>query len=115
MNAKAVTKIINMGGVDCPAELEAEFDKWYADIHIPMLLESGEIKKVTRLKRIGANENHPKYLVIYEFDDRQAFERYERSAAKAKAVAEMKQSWPKRGSVQRKWRVQYEVVATVET
>jgi hypothetical protein len=106
--------LVNMGGVDCPPEMEAEFNRWYDEVHIPMLLESGEIKKVTRLQRVGNEANYPKFLVIYEFEDRQAFERYEKSQAKTRAMAEMKLSWPRGGPVQRRWRVQYDVIGTSE-
>lgn len=108
------TKVINVGGVDCPPELEAKFNKWYEDVHIPMLLKSGEIKKVTRFKRISDDENYPNFLIIYEYTDREAFERYNKSPALAAAMAEMKVTWPRGGSVQRKWRVQYEVIGSSE-
>ena len=114
MKKKPVTKVINVGGVDCPPEIEEKFDQWYEEIHIPMLLKTGEFKRVTRFKRIGEDPNYPKFLMIYEFEDRQAFERYEKHPAMAEAILEMKHSWPKGGPVQRKWRVQYEVVGMTE-
>ncbi len=114
MKTKIGTKVINVGGVDCPTELEEKFNEWYDKVHIPILLKTGEFKKVTRFKRIGEDKNYPKFLMIYEFEDKQAFARYERHPAMAEALVEMKQSWPKGGPVQRKWRVQYEAIGTTE-
>jgi len=75
-----------------------------------MLLESGEIEKVTRYRRIGEDEKYPKYLVIYQFENQQAFERYEASSELAAAVEYARNSWPA-GSYEPSWRVQYEFVS----
>ena len=105
------TRVIIMGGVDCPPELEAKFNKWYDEVHIPILLRTGEIERVTRYKRVGDDENYPNHLIVYELKDQQAYERYENSPEKAEAVAEMKQTWSS-GGARRRWRVLYEVIAT---
>lgn len=113
MKARPETKMIIMGGVDCTPESEAKFNKWYDEIHIPILLRSGEVERVVRFKRVGDDKNYPKYLIIYELEDQQAYERYEKSLEKAEAVEEMRQTW-KTGGARRRWRVQYEVIATAE-
>jgi hypothetical protein len=66
--------VINVRGFDCPPDSEEQFNKWYSEIHIPMLLESGEINAVTSFKRIGNDEKYPKYLVIYQFANLPSFE-----------------------------------------
>ena len=111
METKPEKKVILIGGIECPPELEEKFNKWYEEIHIPILLRSGEIEKVTRSKRINDDNKYPNYLMIYEFASIQAFERYEKSQQKAEATAEMKQSWSE-GGCERRWRAQYEVIGT---
>ncbi len=106
-------KVINVRGNDCLPEAEEKFNKWLEETHIPMLLETGELQKATRYRRIGDDANFPKYLAIYEFEDRAAFKRYEASQALAAAVADAKSTWAKGGNLP-KWRVQYEVISTFE-
>ena len=113
MEAKPTKKVILIGGVDCTPESEVKFNRWYDEIHIPILLRTGEIERVTRFRRVGDDENYPNHLIVYEFEDQKAFERYEESPEKAEAVEEMKQTW-RQEEAKRRWRVQYEVIATAE-
>lgn len=57
------------------ADKEAEYNRWYNDIHIPEMTESGHCKRVTRYK-VSADTQMPgaaaspySYLAVYEFDD----------------------------------------------
>jgi len=113
MKSEREAKMIIMGGVDCIPEQEPKFNKWYDETHIPILMRSGEIEKVVRFKRIGDDENYPKYLIVYELENGEAFERYEKSAAKAEAMAEMKETWAT-GGTKRRWRALYQVITTIE-
>jgi hypothetical protein len=54
-------------------ELDAEYNAWYADTHLPQLLEScPSITAATRLKLVPGQENTlpgaPNYLAIYDID-----------------------------------------------
>ena len=108
---KCKQQVINIRGLDCPPELEEKFNSWYNEVHIPMLFESGEIKKVTSFRRISGEDDYPKYIAVYEFEDQQAFERYNSSNALAEARKEARQTWGNRPPLS-KWRVQYEAVKT---
>ena len=103
--------VINLRGTNCLPEVEETFNTWYDDTHIPMLLKSGEISEVTRYGRIGDDEKFPKYLVIYQFENLAAFERFEASPEGAAAIKEVKSTWPA-GGYESKWRVQYEATRT---
>ena len=53
---------------------EADYNRWYNDIHIPELTENGLCRRVTRHKVSdtqlpGAGAAPLRYLAIYEFDD----------------------------------------------
>ena len=41
------SRIVNIVGTDCPQN-EAKLDKWYNEVHVPMLFKYKGMKKVTR-------------------------------------------------------------------
>ena len=70
------------------------------------------MKRATRYKVINAEEGkYPKYLAIYEFEDRQAFETYTKSPERAAATQDRMDYGDKRG-VEVKWLVYYEAIKT---
>jgi heme-degrading monooxygenase HmoA len=101
--------IINVVATQCQPEVEEKFNKWYDEIHIPMLFKFKGMKKVTRYKIVKAIEEYPSYLAIYEFESRKAYEEYAKSPELAAARAEMGETW-KEGEFEIKWRVQYEAM-----
>ena len=62
-------RIINIVATDCPPADEAKFNKWYDDVHIPMLMKYKGIKKVTRYK-VAGDTKMAKYLAVYEYDSK---------------------------------------------
>ena len=103
--------MINIRGIDCPPKLEEKFNKWYNEVHIPMLLKSGETRRATRYKRIGDDEKYPNYIAVYEFENQQAFARFDTSPELDAAVEDAKKTFPDK-KYETKWRVQYEVIKT---
>jgi len=105
--------VINIVGTRCRPEDEGKFNKWYAEVHIPMLLRFKGLKAVTRYKIINEAEEYPKYLAIYKFESQQAYEAYETSPELVAAREERDETWKERG-FEVKWRVQYEPMKTWE-
>jgi len=105
--------IINIVATECQPEAEEKFNKWYNEIHIPLLLKSQGLKKVTRYKVAKKSDDVPTYIAIYEFESRQAFEDYGKSAELAAARAEMNETW-KGGGFEIKWRGPYEAMQAWE-
>ena len=103
-------RLINLRGIDCLPEVEEAYIKWLDETHIPMLLETGEIKEANLYKRTGDSDSFPKYLAIYGFENQQAFERYQASPELAAAVEDVRKRWGKNGNQLKGWRVQYEAV-----
>ena len=103
--------VISMLAIQCPPETEEKFNRWYNEVHIPMLLKNKEIRRVTRYKRLSADEEYPNYLTIYEFDSKEAFDAYNASPELAAAHKERQETW-REGGYERKWRVQYEAIKT---
>ena len=67
---------INLRGLNCSVHIEKEFIDWYDNIHVPMILESGLIKKMRRFKKVSKEKNAPSLLMIYEFENQEIFARY---------------------------------------
>jgi Domain of unknown function (DUF4286) len=87
-------------GIECKAEDEPRFNTWYDEIHVPMLLQGKCVKKVTRFKL--ADETYdvgtttqpcPKYLTIYEFENREKFDSWMNSPARVEAGDDKKKMW----------------------
>ncbi len=81
-------------GTRCAPELDAEFNKWYDEVHIPMVMKGGHISAMTRYKLSGEVESDQSpYLAAYEFKDVATFKTWLASDALAAARAEMKETW----------------------
>ncbi len=105
------TPILNIIATDCPADKEAAFNKWYNEVHIPLLMKYKGITRVARYKLMGDAPDQARYLACYEFEDAVALEGLQPSPEFAAAMAEMQQSWPE-GGVEIKWMANYEHLKT---
>lgn len=97
-------------GAECKPEHEAKFNKWYEEVHIPMMFKFNKMTKVTRC-RLTQGEGYPKYLVIYEFTSEAELEAFRKSPERAAGIAEMQEAW-KQDKFEIKWRPVYEVGKT---
>jgi len=102
---------INIVGTRCHPDDEAKFNKWYDEVHIPLLLKFKGLKKVTRFKAAYEPKEYPKYLTIYEFNTKADYEGYQKSPELAAARAEMAETWKAR-PFEMTWRVQFESLKT---
>ncbi len=101
--------VINVVATQCQPEVEEKFNKWYDEVHIPLLFKFKGMKKVTRYKIVKETEEYPSYLTLYEFESRKGYEEYAASPELAAGRAEMNETW-KDGGFEIKWRVQYEAL-----
>jgi len=124
MEAKSILHVV---GVECSPEMDAEFNIWYDETHIPYLLKLKILTRVSRYKMVGAartgayeaggvmdtGKEYPRYLTIYEFGSLEDFKRYDTSpeltAGREDVIREMKEVDGKMV-----WRVQYELMKTWE-
>ena len=105
--------ILNIVATECPAENEARFNKWYNEVHVPMLLKYKGLKKVGRYRLMGESEGQAKYLAIYGFETKEALDGLPKSPEFAAAMEEMQGSW-KDGETAIKWIANYEPIQTWE-
>lgn len=109
-------------GTQCkPGVDEDKFNKWYDEVHVPMLLEGNHVKKVTRNK-IAEKEYHvantthecPKYLTIYEFENLAAFEAWMSSPDREVAGEDKLTTWGEGGGYEVFWATRYDTMQTWE-
>ena len=86
-------RILNIIQTECKPENDAKFNKWYNEVHIPMLMKFKGVKKVTRYRLIDEKANRPQYLAVYEFDNMKDFAEFPKSKAFQDAIAEMEGTW----------------------
>ena len=103
--------VINIIGTRCRPEDEEKFNKWYDEIHIPLVFRFKGLKAATRYKITHETEEYPKYVTIYEFESQEAFEAYDNGPEGAASNEDTRETWKERG-LERKWRVQYERIKT---
>jgi uncharacterized protein (TIGR02118 family) len=88
----AKPRILNIIIMECDMRDEAEFNKWYNDTHIPMLLEIDGVQKVTRYHiKTDAGEK-PRYAAVYEYDSREALDAFELNPKLKAGIEDMNQA-----------------------
>jgi quinol monooxygenase YgiN len=110
---KTMSRFINVVATECHAEDEKKFNEWYNGVHVPMLFKNAGMLKVTRYKLAGGSEGQARYLAVYEFKDKAAFEAFEKGPEMKAAREEMQQTWKAR-MFNIKWRAQYEPMQSWE-
>ena len=90
-------------------EAEEEFNRWYTDVHVPMLFSYEGVKQASRYQLIGNEETSSKFLAIYEFDTKEAMEAFLKSPEFAVAVEDFENNKEKIG-FSLEWAASYELI-----
>ncbi len=69
---------------------EKEFNRWYEDVHIPDILDTGAFHTAYRYESTDPEATKGKYLAIYETDNRDP-------AAARDSMGAVREDWVKRG------------------
>jgi uncharacterized protein (TIGR02118 family) len=88
--------ILYIVATETTPDKEEKFNKWYDEIHVPMLLGYKGIKKATRYKianDMGENKGQATYLACYEFENEEAFNGYLKSPALEAALKDTDNTW----------------------
>jgi hypothetical protein len=104
---------INVVTTECPPEVEEKFNKWYDEIHVPLLFKFKKMKRVTRYKLLKETGGNPSFAAVYEFENQKDYEEYSKSTELAAARAEMKETWGE-GGFEVVSRAQYEFLKSWE-
>ena len=119
MEAKSVIWMV--GTQIKPGVDEEKFNKWYDEVHIPMLLKGDYCKRVSRSimapkTHVVANETHecPKYLTIYEFENEEKFEAWMNSPERGVAGQDKADVWGPDGGYEVFWATRYDAISVWE-
>jgi len=88
----AKARVLNIVATECVPEDDANFNKWYDEVHIPMLFKNKNLKKVTRYKVATQKGEKPRYMAIYEYDTREALNAFPASPEFKAAIEEMQET-----------------------
>ncbi len=104
---------LNIVATECAAEKEEFFNKWYNEVHIPLLMKYKGIKRVRRYKSLGESKDNARYLALYEYESKEDMDNNQGSPEFTAAIAEMQETW-KDGGFDIKWTAQYEPIMSWE-
>ncbi len=105
--------IIQIVASQSTPEKEAEFNRWYSDVHVPMFFGYKGLKKASRYKRIGDDDRSAKYLAIYEFETKEALDGFAKCPEFAAAVEDFEKRKEAVGFTM-KWAASYELLTTLQ-
>ena len=100
-------------GCCCRPEDEERFNRWYDEVHVPMLMKFRGVKKASRYRSTDDNDKSPRYLAVYEFDSKEDLDAFANSPEAAAARDERKISWPNPDSGQVTWAARYEEIKSL--
>jgi len=107
----AGSRIIQIVASQSTPDKEEEYNRWYTDVHVPMLFGYKGLKRASRYRLTGENENQAKYLAIYEFDDEESMAGFSKSPEFAAAVEDF-EAMKEMVGFDMKWAASYELVKT---
>jgi heme-degrading monooxygenase HmoA len=88
----AANAIVNIIGTQCQPQDVEKFNKWYDEVHVPMLLKFKRLQGVARY-RVAGETSKPQFIAVYKFASREDIEAFEASLEFAAAVKEMLERW----------------------
>ena len=100
--------VINIIGTQCHLRDEAKFNKWYNEVHVPLLMKSKKVMGVSRYKLKGTPSSLPNYIALYKFANQKDLEDFLASPERGAAVKEMKETWGE--NIEVTSRAQYELI-----
>ena len=86
-------EIINIVITQAPAQEDEKFNRWYNEVHVPLLLKFPKLKSVTRYKVMGELSQPEQYVAIYRFKNKPDFEAFVNGPERAAALKELQETW----------------------
>jgi uncharacterized protein (TIGR02118 family) len=104
----ADTPVLNIVATACQPKDEARFNKWYNEVHIPLLLKYKGITAAARYKIIDQSSNQPKYIALYKYASQKEADGISKSPEFLAAIKEMRESWG--DGIEVKYATNYELI-----
>ena len=107
-------KIMQIVASESTPEKENDFNKWYSDIHLPMLFGYEGVKRASRYQLIGKDDaNNARFLAIYEFDTQKDMDAFPDSQAFKDAINDFEENHEALG-FKMKWVAAYELISELK-
>lgn len=100
--------ILNIVATGCQPKDEERFNKWYNEVHIPMLLKYKGVIGAARYKIVNETAQQPKYIALYKFASQKDCDGLSKSPEFAAAIKEMRESWG--NGIEIKYAANYELI-----
>ncbi len=84
-------------GTNVIPEREEEFNEWYNEVHVPMLLKAPGILRAARYRVESAEGDLPRYLAIYEMESDEGTKLFEESPELEAARRDRFERWGETG------------------
>jgi len=101
--------VILLMGTDIVPEKEKEYNEWYDNIHLPMVLECPGMVRARRYHIVKPIEGFPKYLTIYEISNEASIEAIKNSAEMSAVREDPSRPFSDK-DISVKWRVHYKQI-----
>jgi len=105
--------LIQIVAAESTPEKDAKFEKWYREVHVPMLFQYEGVKQAGRYRLKGNDKRCSKYLTMYEFDSEEALSAFPKSEAFAAAIKDFENNKEAVGFTER-WVGVYELIKSWE-
>ena len=105
--------IIQIVASESTPEKEEEYNKWYTDVHVPMLFEYKGLKKAARYRLIDENKECARFLAIYEFESDEAQAAFPSSPEFAAAIEDF-ENMKEKTDFQMRWAASYQLIKSWE-
>ncbi len=89
----AKQRLLNIIVTECPLKIAEKFNKWYNEVHVPMLMKYKGIKKTTRYKVMDEGKDKAQFIAIYEYDSKEDMAGLNASPEFKAAIEEMQETW----------------------
>jgi hypothetical protein len=70
------SRVMYVVNIRLPVEIEAEWNAWHNEAHIPLVLAQPGFMNVRKFRNITNNQKEAEYFVLYELRNQAAYDKY---------------------------------------
>jgi uncharacterized protein (TIGR02118 family) len=86
-------QVINIIETECQPKDAEKFNKWYNEVHIPMLLKAKGCTGVTRYQIEVEPGKSPRFFAIYKYKSAKDLEAFQKDPQTAAAIKDFNDTW----------------------
>ncbi|MBN1188299.1 MAG: EthD family reductase [Dehalococcoidales bacterium] len=86
-------QLLSIIETECQSKDAEEFNRWYNDVHIPMLLKSPGVSGVSRFEIAVEAGQPPRFMAVYKFNSEKDIEEFQKSPQTSEAIKDFNDNW----------------------